>query len=75
MKTRREKAVRRLVFSLLAVGVFFLIFSSQLGGGPNVGGVFPAPLLVVGLLGMPLAGIFVIISALQVFFYRKDDSK
>ena len=57
------------------VGVFFLVFRSQLGGGPNVGGVFPAPLLILGLLGMPAAGIFALVSAIQVFIYRNDDSK
>ena len=75
MKTRRERAVNRLVGSIFALGVFFLIFRSQLGGGPNVGGVFPAPLLIVGLLGMPVAAVFVIVSALQVFLYRKDGLK
>jgi hypothetical protein len=72
MTTRYDKAFTRLFLSVIGGDFFGVMFASQLGGGPNTGGVFPAPLLIFGLLGMPVAAILFIVSAIQVFVYRKD---
>ena len=75
MYTRNEKALGWLATSVVAFIIFFALFRSQLGGGANTGGVFPAPILIVGLLGMPVSGICVLVFAVRSFLSRKDDSK
>jgi hypothetical protein len=72
MSVRYDKAQRRMVISLIAGGLFFVMLASQLGGGANTGGVFPAPLLIVGLLGLPVCLLVFLVSVIQVFLYRRD---
>ena len=72
MSKRYEKAQSRLAISVVAGFIFFVMFASQLGGGPNTGGVFPAPLLIGGLLGLPVCALFFLVSLIQVFLYRND---
>ena len=72
MSTQYDRALSRLIVSVVACGVFIVMFVSQLGGGSNTGGVFAAPLLIIGLLGLLLSVIFFIVSAIQAFLYRND---
>jgi hypothetical protein len=75
MSEEHDRATSRLGIAAIVLCVFVVMFVSQLGGGPNTGGVFPVPLLVIGLLGMPISGIFVIFYAYEFFSLRKDEAK
>ena len=75
MKTPYEKAVARLLISIFVIAGLLLLFASRLGGGANTGGVFPAPLLIIGLLGLPVGGIFFLVSVVQVILARREGSK
>lgn len=74
-----SRAKTRLAISVAAFVVFLVTFMSQLGGGANTGGVFPEPLLILGLLGMPVAAVFVVVSAVQLFLrwseFQRNDKK
>ncbi len=74
MSARYDKAFGRLFFSVLVFGIFAIIFMIQFGGhSPNVGGLVPAPFWILDLLGLPVSGVFVIVSGVQVFRFRGDD--
>jgi hypothetical protein len=67
---------RGFIFSLLAFVLFALLFASQLKGhGSNTGGVFPAPILLIGLIGMPVAGLFVLVFGIAALISWGSDSK
>jgi hypothetical protein len=75
MSNSNERSLRGLSISLAALSIFALMFFSQLGGGPNVGGVFPAPILVIGLVGMPISGLFVLGFGVAAIFSRSKSGE
>jgi len=75
MSARHDKAVGRLIASVVMFGVFFLMLIIQLGGGSNVDGVFPEPLFIVAVIGLPPSAFLFIVSGVQTFLSRNDDSK
>ena len=74
MSARYDKAIGRLFVSVLTFGVFLIIFFIQMGShSPNVGGLIPAPLWILDLVGLPASGIFFIVSGVQTFRSKDDE--
>lgn len=72
MNKRSERIQLHVAASGTAGLVFLLFLTSQLSGGSNAGRLFPEPLLILGLLGVPVCGLYFLISLVALFVSRNN---